>query len=141
MYDGQRQLHQAQVCIILEVASLKEETGKELRYFHETVHKHLRALTAMDYKPSDPLITSFLELKLNPNTTLEWQRYSQSSKGVPDYKHLLEFINLRAQASETSLGETKRSIVSNPQPHGPLSYKQLASFTSTTTPKHENERQ
>ena len=36
----------------------------------------------------------------------EWQRHSQKSSGVPDYRDLLEFLNLRAQASESSVQDT-----------------------------------
>ena len=35
----------------------------------------------------------------------EWQKHSQSHTEVPDYQHILEFIDLRAQASEASLSE------------------------------------
>ena len=58
------------------------------------------ALKAMDYEPSAPFVTSVLELKLDVNTMFEWQKYSQDTTDVPHYRKLLEFINLRAQASE-----------------------------------------
>ena len=65
------------------------------------IQQHLRALKAMDYEPSGPFITSVLELKLDVNTVFEWQKHSQDSTDVPHYQRLLEFINLRSQASET----------------------------------------
>lgn len=57
----------------------------------------------MGYEPLGPFITSTLELKLNQTTMFEWQKHSQKSPGVPHYQDLLDFLNLRAQASESSL--------------------------------------
>ena len=107
-YDRPRLIHQTHVKMILEAPALKEGTGKELRRLHDTVQQHLRALKAMDYEPSGPFITSTLELKLDTNTMFEWQKHSQSSTAVPHYQDLLEFINLRAQASETSVSESAK---------------------------------
>ena len=100
-YDRPRLIHQTHVRMILEAPSLKDGSGKELRRLHDTVQQHLRALKAMDYEPSGPFITSVLELKLDVNTMFEWQKHSQDSTDVPHYLKLLEFVNLRAQASET----------------------------------------
>lgn len=44
--------HQAHVRKILEVSSLKEGSGHELRCLHDVVQQHLRALKSMDYEPS-----------------------------------------------------------------------------------------
>ena len=87
--------------MILDAPPLKEGSGKELRRLYDTVQQHLRALKAMEHEPSGPFITSVLELKLDVNTMFEWQRHSQDDTDVPHYNKLLEFINLRAQASET----------------------------------------
>ncbi len=54
----------------------------------------------MDYDPG-PFMTSVLELKLDATTTFEWQKHSQAQSKVPHYQDLLDFINLRAQASES----------------------------------------
>lgn len=81
--------------MILEAPSLKEGTGKELCRLHDTVQQHLHTLKAMDYKPCGPFITSTLELKLDPNTMIEWQKHSQSTTAVPHYQDLLEFIKLK----------------------------------------------
>ena len=35
----------------------------------------------------------------------EWQRHTQKSTDVPHYQELLDFLNLRAQASESSITE------------------------------------
>ena len=134
-YDRPRLIHQTHVKMILEAPSLKEGTGRELRRLHDTVQQHLRALKAMDYEPSGPFITSTLELKLDPTTTFEWQKHSQSSTAVPHYQDLLEFINLRAQACETSVGDstkkqTKHESPSARRPFG--SSKPVALFAAST---------
>ena len=93
---------------ILDVPALKEGSGKELRCLHDTVSQHLRALKAMNYEPSGSFITSMLELKLDANTTFEWQKHSQDSEKVPHFTALLEFINLRARVSESTSGDHYR---------------------------------
>ena len=80
---------------------MKDGHGRELRRLHDVVTQHLRALKAMDYDPSGPFVTSLLELKLDQNTVFEWLRHSHDSKEVPHYQELLDFLDLRAQASET----------------------------------------
>ena len=108
-YDRPRLIHQTHVRMIVEATALKDGTEKELRRLHDTVQQHLRALKAMDYEPSGPFITSVLELKLDTNTMFEWQKHSQDSTDMPHYRKLLEFINLRAQASEASVSDHKRA--------------------------------
>ena len=100
-YDRPRLLHQTHVRVILEAPPLKDGSGKELRRLHDIVQQHLRALKTMDYEPSGPFIMLILELKLDVNTIFEWQKHCQDSIDVPHYQKLLEFINLRTQASET----------------------------------------
>ena len=99
---------QAHVCVILNVPTLKDGSGKELRRLHDAVQQHLRALRSMGYEPSGPFITSVLELKLDTNTMFEWQKHSQDCVDVPHYQELLNFIDLRAQASESSVSNTSK---------------------------------
>ena len=108
-YDRPRLIHQTHVNMIMDVPALKDGNGKEIRRLHDTVQQHLRALKALGNEPSGPFITSMLELKLDTNTAFEWHKYSQDSEEVPHYAKLLEFLNLRAQASETPNAETKRN--------------------------------
>ena len=107
-YNRPRLIHQTHVRRISELPALKEGNGRELRRLHDTVQQHLRALKALGNEPSGPFITSLLELKLDSNTTFEWQKFSQESVEVPHYTKLLEFLNLRAQASETCTSEAKK---------------------------------
>ena len=101
-YDKPRLIHQAHVRKIVEIPSLKDGNGKELRRLHDTAQQHLRALKALGHEPDEAFITSMIELKLDGQTMFEWQRHSQDSTDVPPYQELLDFINLRAQASENS---------------------------------------
>ena len=43
-----------------------------------------------------------IELKLDTDTPFEWQKHCQARTDMPQYGKLLDFIDLRAQASETS---------------------------------------
>ena len=137
-YDRPRLIHQTHVRMIIEAPSLKDGSGKELRRLHDTILQHLRALKAMGHEPSGSFITSMLELKLDVNTMFEWQRHSQASTDVPHYQKLLDFINLRAQASEASPSEpSKRPHVPKNDPRS-ISIKRnanpskpVASFTAS----------
>lgn len=42
----------------------------------------------------------------------EWQKYSQESSSVPHYGELLEFIDLRAQASQVSVADSGKKVKS-----------------------------
>ena len=132
-YNRPRLIHQTHVRMILEAPPLKDGSGKELRHLHDTVQQHLRALKAMEYEPSGSFITSVLELKLDVNTMFEWQKHSQDSNDVPHYQKLLEFINLRAQASETPTCNYKgpqRNESHYSKKNAPSS-KPVASFTAS----------
>ena len=100
-YDHPRLIHRTHVQTIVETPPLKEGTGRELRRLHDKVQQHLRALKAMGSESPGPFITSILELKLDPTTMFEWQKFSQVSTEVPHFSNLLEFLNMQAQASET----------------------------------------
>ena len=104
-YDRPRLLHQAHVRAILEAPALKDGNGKELRRLHDTANQHLRALKAMECEPSGSFVTSMLELKLDVTTMFEWRKHSQEHSKVPHFTKLLEFLDLRAQVSESSAPE------------------------------------
>ena len=107
-YDRPRQIHQTHVRRIVEAPPLKDGSGKEIRALHDLVVQHLRALKSLGHEPSQAFITSLLEMKLDSTTMFEWQRHSQEHTDVPDYQELLDFLNLRAQASEAA-PEKKRA--------------------------------
>lgn len=113
-YDRPRLIHQSHVKTILDIpAVLKEGNGRELRRLHDTLLQHLRALNAADCDPLSQFITSIIQLKLDQNTLFEWQKYTQSVPNVPHFNDILEFIDLRARASEsTSTKRTQRVEIS-----------------------------
>ena len=137
-YDRPRIIHQTHVRKILETPSLKDGSGKELRTLHDTVVQHLRALKSMGHETPSSFVTSMLELKLDSNTMLEWQQYSQKYADVPNHQELLEFINLRAQAAEATHSERKQPRSIPPIYHaskpfkGNSSHKQVNSFAAST---------
>ena len=135
-YDRPRLIHKAHVHMILDTPSLKEGNGKELRRLHDTVQQHLRALKAMDYEASGPFITSVLELKLDQNTLFEWHNHSGEPTVVPHYNDLLDFINLRAQASESLTTPSKGSTPFSGKNQS--SSKPVASFAASASDSSPN---
>ena len=119
--------------MIIDAPSLKDGSGRELRRLHDTVLQHLRALKAMDYEPSGPFITSVLELKLDTNTMFKWQKHSQESNEVPHFQRLLEFLNLRAQASEITTCESSKKVKSEIK-RSLIPVKPVASFAGAADP-------
>ena len=132
-YDRPRFIHQTHVKRILETPPLRDGSGRELRRLHDVVLQHLRALKSMEYDPSGPFVTSMLELKLDSATMFEWQKHTQTFTEVPHYQELLEFIDLRARASEASADSGKKSGGGNKKFTGG---QRVASFAGTadTTP-------
>ena len=128
-YDRPRIIHQTHVRKIIDIPTLKHGSGKELRHLHDTAQQHVRALKSMGYEPSGAFLTSILELKLDPDTMFEWQRHSNSSSAVPHYSDLLEFINLRARATEHSVNDSRRMQNEMKKPH-----KHIVSNPVNTTP-------
>lgn len=140
-YDKPRLIHQTHVRLILESPGLKDGTGEELRRLHDTIQQHLRALKSLGHEPPGSFVTSLLELKLDATTMFEWQRHSQTSVDIPPYGELLEFVNLRAQASESSTSEMPRKSTKHETPHGrksTLPGKPIASFAASAGVPNRN---
>ena len=115
-FDRPRLIHREHVRKITTIPPLKDGTGKELRRLHGTILQHTRALKTMRHEPSETFLTSLIELKLDPSTLFEWQKHTQSQTDVPKYDDLLSFIDLRAQALETS-------HIPQPRKYGKDNYK------------------
>lgn len=129
-YDRPKLIHQAHVRKIVDIPNLKEGSGKELRRLHDTAQQHIRALKALGNEPDGPFITSLLQLKLDPTTLFEWQKCDQDLARVSGYVRFLEFINLRAQASECLLPERSSRP---PRGDNPKSIFQSRSATFTAS--------
>ena len=102
-YDRPRLIHQTHVRLIVEALPLKEGSGKELRKLHDAVQQHLHTLKQWAVNHLSPLLR-----QLDQTTMFEWQKHSQESSNVPHYTELLEFLNLRVQASESLSGSQKK---------------------------------
>ena len=103
---------------IIDAPPLKDGSGKELRKLHDSLQQHLRALGTLGCDLPGTFITSMIELKLDANMLFEWQKHSQDDSEVPPYEQLLAFIDMRAQASETSCSSHKKPFVPPPKrPH------------------------
>lgn len=114
-YNRPRLIHRAHVRTIVDVPSLREGDGKELRHFHDVLQQHLRALRTMKTEPDPSFVTSIIELKLDQTTLFEWQKHSQSTVDeVPHYQDILDFLDLRAQACETLSTSSKRRTATPP---------------------------
>lgn len=72
----------------------------ELRQLHDTFQHHLMSLKAMNKLEFERFITALGEWKLDPLTIVEWQKFTQLNKDVPDYHKALEFLDLRSTATE-----------------------------------------
>jgi len=117
-YNRPRLIQRTHVQLIVDAPSLKEGNGKELRRLHDTVQQHVRALKTLGCDLPGKFITSMIELKLDADTLFEWQKHSQADPDVPYYQELLEFIDLRAQASEASHAAPKKQSQFSRKPHG-----------------------
>lgn len=129
-YDRPRLLHRAHVRTIMDTPSLKDGSGKELHRLHDMLQQHLRALKTMKCEPDPSFITSLIEIKLDEETLFEWHKHSQEKVAeVPHYQEILDFINLRAQASEsvTSFNKKHHSL-----PGKQLHHSKVASFAAAS---------
>ena len=73
-----------------------------------TLQQHLRALDASECEPLSQFITSIIELKLDMNTLFEWQK--NTSRYLIITIIIMDFIDLRARASETTSLNHKRAL-------------------------------
>lgn len=95
--------------MILGTPPLKEGNGRELRRLHDLLQQHLRALSAAESDGLSQFITSVIQIKLDPDTLFEWQRHTQDNNEVPPFVKILEFIDMRARASEATPQTNKRT--------------------------------
>ena len=106
-------IHQAHLRAIIDAPSIKDGNGRELRRLHDKANQHMREIKAICYFPW-MFVTSVLETKFYQTTMFEWKKHSQWSKEVPDYRELLEFLDLWARATENNKGEPEQKHSSNP---------------------------
>ena len=107
-YDRPRLIQRTHVQFIIDAPPLKEGSGRELRRLHDVIQQHVRALKTLGCDLPGQFITSMMELKLDTDTLFEWQKHTQTEVEVPHYQQLLDFIDARAQASETMCVTSKK---------------------------------
>ena len=140
-FDRPQVIHRAHVRAILNIKPLKDGSSTELRKLHDTLQHHLRSLKAMEKLDFERFMTALGESKLDDLTMVEWQKSTQTEKDVPDYHKFLEFLDLRATATELTSHETGQR-----KPHIPFrkppkftppdnSLKQVSAYTTNTQVK------
>ena len=67
-YDWLHLIHQAHICAILDVPSLKEDNGKEIRHLHDALLQHYLTLRAMNEDNFETLLMPIAELKMDLTT-------------------------------------------------------------------------
>lgn len=131
-YNRPRLIQRTHVQLIVDTPSLKEGNGKELRRLHDAVQQHVRALKTLGCDLPGKFITSLIELKLDVDTLFEWQKHSHAEADVPHYQELLDFIDLRAQASEISCTTLKKQSQPSRKPRsGVTSFAANSEFDSS----------
>ena len=71
----------------------------------------MRSLRTIKADTLEAFLSVSIEMKLDQESKFAWQQHTHEKKDVPSIDELLEFIDLRAQASELS---TPRSIERRP---------------------------
>ena len=117
-YDRPRLIQRTHVQLILDTPPIKEGSGREQRRLLDVVQQHLRTLKTLgcDLHVPGQFVTSMIELKLDTDTLFEWQKHTQDEANVPHFQALLDFIDLRAQASEVSCTALKKSTPFSKRP-------------------------
>ena len=89
--------------VILEYPKLKDGNRKELRRLHDTMLQDLRALKTIGDPLDTRLITSMIQLKLEPTMSFAWREASRDViEDVPSYEDILKFLDQRAIAADNN---------------------------------------
>jgi len=94
---------------------MKDGSSGDLRRLHDPLQHHLRSLKAMEQLDFERYMTALGECKLDNLSMVEWQKSTRTEKDVPGYKKFLEFLDLRATATELTPQE-----IGQRKPHIPL---------------------
>ena len=96
------------------------------------MQQRVRALKALGCELPGKFITSRIDLKFDVDTLFEWQKHSQMNSDVPHYQELLDFIDLQAQASETSCTTQNKKLPRNDQHLRRSHGKTVTSFATSS---------
>ena len=101
-YDRPRIIHKNHVKALVETPHVRTGSGKELRQLHDVVSRHVRSLRTIKGDTFDAFLSASVEMKLDLESKFAWEQHTSEKKDVPSIDELLNFIDLRAQASELS---------------------------------------
>ena len=102
-YDKPRLIHQNHVRAIVEAPVVKSGNARELRLLHDVVNQHVRSLRTIKGDTFEAFVSSSVEMKLDRASKFAWQQSMRERRDIPSIDELLEFIDGRAQASESSI--------------------------------------
>ena len=88
----------------------------------------------MDKLDFERFITALGESKLGPLTMVEWQKFTQQDKDVPDYHKVLEFLVWRSTATEQTSFDASHKKVQGPTKKSPKSVKVYSTNTQEKCP-------
>ena len=68
-------VHQAHIRAILNIPSLRDGSGQELRLFHDLANQHLRPLKVAKHDSFVSLVMAIFEDKMDQTRMCKWQKY------------------------------------------------------------------
>ena len=119
---------------LLKAKYFKDGSPSELRNLHDTFQHHLRSLKALKKLNFGQFITALGESKLDTTTMIEWEKFTQGETDVPDYEKFLQFLDLRAKATELT-SQQKRSPPFNDKGKSLKGPSQVTSHVTNTSGK------
>ena len=88
----------------------------------------------MDKLDFERFITALGESKLGPLTMVDWQKFTQQDKDVPDYHKFLEFLDWRSTAAEQTSFDASHKKVQEPTKKSPKSVEVYSTNTQEKCP-------
>ena len=134
-FDRPEVIHRAHVRALLKARYLKDGSSSELRNLHDTFQHHLRSLKALKKLNFGQFITALGESKLDPTTMIEWQKFTQGETDVPDYERFLDFLDLRAKATELTVQQKRPPQFGDNKGNKFKNLSQVASHVTNTSGK------
>ena len=102
-YDKRRFIHQNHIRAIIKAPTIKQGIAKELWLLHDTLNQHVHSLRTIKGDTFEAFVSSLIEMKLYWATKIASWQTVQEWGDMPSIDELLEFINSRAQASESAI--------------------------------------
>ena len=78
---------------IVEIPTIKVETGRELRQLHDLVSQHESSLRTIKGDTFKSFMSSLIEVKFDQASKFAWQQHTHERRDVPSIDELLEFAD------------------------------------------------